>query len=283
MRRRYYTGREYVNYSSDSDRNAEGEQTVVQRSCGCCPRPPYPVPGPPGPPGPMGPRGSIGPRGPQGPFGPQGPQGEQGPAGPTGPEGPQGEQGPTGPEGPQGEQGPVGPTGPEGPQGPVGPTGPEGPAGPTGPEGPQGPQGEPGGVLSFADFFRTDDSEEYKVLQPGEDFPLPEDGAASGGITRISETSFNLADIGSYLVMFCVTTIQTPKLGLTLNGQTQAYSIAGRPSGGSQIIGMTIVTTQQEDTVLTLRYPDDESDNAVMPAEAPREDSTSHLTVVQLT
>ena len=82
--------------------------------------------------------------------------------------------------------------------------------------------------------------------------------------------------------MFCVTTIQTPKLGLTLNGEMQDYSIAGRPSGGSQIIGMTIVTTQQEDTVLTLRYPDDESGNAASPAEEPREDTTSHLTIVQL-
>ena len=62
----------------------------------------------------------------------------------------------------------------------------------------------------------------------------------------------------------------------------QDYSIAGRPSGDSQITGITIVTTQQEDTVLTLRYPEDESGNAVVPADAPREDTTSHLTVVQL-
>ena len=121
------------------------------------------------------------------------------------------------------------------------------------------------------------------VLEPGEDFPLPEDGAASGGITRISETSFRLANAGSYLVMFNVTTILTPKLGLTLNGEMQDYSIAGRPSGGSQITGITIVTTQEENTVLTLRYPEEEENEVgVIPAENPRLDTTSHLTVVQI-
>ena len=137
MRRQYfYPGRNHIIYPSD---NSGDEQTVIPKSCSCCPRPPYPVPGPPGPPGPQGPRGPMGPRGPQGPFGPQGPQGEQGPAGP------------------QGEQGP------------------------------QGPQGEAGGVLGFADFYAVNQDAETINLQPGEDYPLPENGASSGGITRIDQ------------------------------------------------------------------------------------------------
>ena len=102
MRRQYfYPGRNHIIYPSD---NSGDEQTVIPKSCSCCPRPPYPVPGPPGPPGPQGPRGPMGPRGPQGPFGPQGPQGEQDPAGPQGEQGPAGPQGEQGPQGPQGEQ-----------------------------------------------------------------------------------------------------------------------------------------------------------------------------------
>ena len=222
-RRYYYPGRNNIIYSSDT---SDEEQTVQPRSCSCCPRPPYPVPGPPGPPGPMGPRGPIGPRGPQGPFGPQGPQGEQGPA---------------------------------------------------------GPQGEPGGLLGFADFFAYNSEEEALILQPGEDFPFPNTGVTSGGISRISESSFRLSDSGSYLVMFVVTTIQTPKLGLTLNDELLEYTIAGRPSGGSQITGMTIVNVTQEDSVLTLRYPDEESDDTgVIPAAPPRDDTTSHLVIVQM-
>ena len=269
MRRQYfYPGRNHIIYPSD---NSGDEQTVIPKSCSCCPRPPYPVPGPPGPPGPQGPRGPMGPRGPQGPFGPQGPQGEQGPAGP------QGEQGP---QGPQGEQGPAGP---QGEQGPAGPQGEQGPAGSQGEQGPAGPQGEAGGVLGFADFYAVNQDAETINLQPGEDYPLPENGASSGGITRIDQTTFNLADTGSYLVMFNVTTIQTPKLGLTLNGEMQDYSIAGRPSGGSEITGMTIISVTQENSVLTLRYPDGQTEEtSAVPAENPQLDTTSHMVIVQV-
>ena len=243
--------------------------------------------GPQGEQGPTGPTGPEGPQGEQGPAGPTGPQGEQGPAGPTGPEGPQGEQGSAGPTGPQGEQGPAGPTGPEGPQGeqgPAGPTGPQGEQGPTGPTGPQGPQGPAGGVLSFADFFAINSEEEAMILQPGEDFAFPNTGANSNsGISEITETSFNLENIGSYLVMFNVTTIQTPKLGLTLDDELLDYTVAGRPSGASQIVGMTIITTTQENSVLTVRYPDDDAySGEAVPTENPRQDTTSHLVIVQL-
>ena len=138
-------------------------------------------------------------------------------------------------------------------------------------------------MLSFADFFAFNSEEEAAILRPGEDFVLPENGASGGGITRVSESSFQLADTGHYLMMFHVTTIQTPKLGLTLNGELLDYTVAGRPSGGSQIVGMTVVTVSQENSVVTLRYPEDESDNTgVLPAENPREDTTSHLVIVQL-
>ena len=40
---------------------------------------------------------------------------------------------------------------------------------------------------------------------------------------------------------------------------------------------------EQEDSVLTLRYPDEESDDTgVIPAAPPRDDTTSHLVIVQL-
>ena len=140
------------------------------------------------------------------------------------------------------------------------------------------------GIGIGQDFFAVNESTATANLQPGEDYPLPEDGANSGnGISRISETSFRLAEPGSYQVMFCVTTIQTPKLALTLDGEVLDYSVAGRPSGGSQIVGMTIVPTTQPDSVLTLRYPDEESNGEeAVPAENPRIDTTSHLVIIRL-
>ena len=138
-------------------------------------------------------------------------------------------------------------------------------------------------MLGYTDFFAVNAEEEAINLQPGEDFAFPDNGVITGGISRISESSFNLADTGNYLVMFVVTTIQTPKLGLTLNGELLAYTVAGRPSGVSQIIGMTIVNVSEENSVLTLRYPDEESNDAgVIPTESLSSDTTSHLIIVQL-
>ena len=63
----------------------------------------------------------------------------------------------------------------------------------------------------------------------------------------------------------------------------QDYSISGCPSGASEIDGMTIVTTAQDDTVLTLRYPEDEeAASDVQPTENPYLNITSHLVIVQL-
>ena len=83
--------------------------------------------------------------------------------------------------------------------------------------------------------------------------------------------------------MFHVTAVQIKKLGVTLNGTMQDYTISGRPSGASEIVGMTIVTTTQDDTVLTLRYPEDEEAiSDVQPTDNPYLDITSHLVIIQL-
>ena len=222
----------------------------------------------PGPAGPRGPAGEIGPTGPQGvagPAGPQGPTGEIGPAGPAGPQGPTGETGPAGPAGGQGPTGATGPAGPQGvaglagPQGPTGETGPAGPAGaqgPTGATGPTGPQGPAGGVQNFADFYALMPPDNAATVAPGTDVSFPQDGPNSGsGIARTGPASFNLADIGTYQILFQVSVTEAGQLLLTLDGADLAYSVAGRATGTSQIVGMALVTTTAVNSVLTVRNP----------------------------
>ena len=268
------------NYKPSSDDNKD------KNPCTVCP---------PGPRGPMGPRGPFGPRGPEGPEGPVGPQGAQGPTGPrglqgpTGPQGPTGATGPVGPQGPVGETGPVGPqgpvgetgpagpqgpvgetgpagpqgpvgeTGPAGPQGPVGETGPAGPQGPvgeTGPAGPQGPQGIAGGVLSYADFYALIPPDNAEPILPGADVSFPQNGPIlNTNIGRIGTSSFYLGEVGTYLILFQVSVTEPGQLILTLNGQDLEYTVAGRDSGMSQIVGMAIVTTTELNSVLTVRNP----------------------------
>ncbi len=169
---------------------------------------------------------------------------------PPGPQGPVGETGPAGPQGPAGE------TGPAGPQGPAGETGPAGPQGPTGETGPQGPQGLPGGVLSYADFYALMPPDNSATVAPGTDVSFPQNGPiANTNIGRLGPSSFYLGPIGTYQILFRVSVTEAGQLILTLNGQDLDYTIAGRSTGTSQIMGMAIVTTTAVNSVLTVRNP----------------------------
>ena len=264
--------------------------------CANCP------PGPVGPQGPVGPRGPAGPQGipgvrgpvgPQGPVGetgavgPQGPVGETGPAGPQGPigeTGPAGPQGPSGEAGPAGPQGPVGETGPAGPQGPIGETGPVGPQGPIGETGPAGPQGPAGGILNYADFFALMPPDNAATVAPGTDISFPQDGPNSGsGIARSGPSSFNLAEIGTYLVLFQVSVTEAGQLILTLNGGDLAYTVAGRATGTSQIVGMAMVETTVTDSVLTVRNPEGTAAAlTITPLAGGTRPVSAHLVILQI-
>ena len=249
--------------------------------------------GPTGPQGPVGATGPVGPQGPIGLTGPAGPQGPIGETGPVGPQGPIGETGPVGPQGPIGETGPVGPqgpigeTGPAGPQGPIGETGPAGPQGPvgeTGPAGPEGPQGIPGGVLSYADFYALMPSDNAETVAPGEDVSFPQNGPIlNTNIGRLSPSSFILAEVGTYQVLFQVPVTEPGQLLLTLNDQDLEYTVVGRDTGTSQIVGMAIVTTAAEDSVLTVRNP---AGNAtaltITPLAGGTRPVSAHLVITQI-
>ena len=82
------------------------------------------------------------------------------------------------------------------------------------------------------------------------------DGSNSGAdITRTGPDSFNLAQIGTYQVLFQVSVTEAGQLILTLNGEDLEYTVAGRATGASQIVGMAIVTTTAINSVLTVRNP----------------------------
>ena len=238
------------------------------KPCPCPPpRPPYP-PAPPEPvpvPYPVvGPTGPTGPMGPMGPQGVQGYQGTQGPIGPTGPQGIPGPDGATGPTGPQGVPGAVGATGavgPTGPQGPQGVAGATGAVGPTGPQGPQGvagatgPQGVAGGIAEFASFNGTSAVGDPTVVAQNTAVPFPNAIAGTTGITRLTNTSFNLAEPGEYLVQFKVNSNEAGQLGIALNGAVQPNTTFGTATANGSIDGASIITTTAPNTQLSIVNP----------------------------
>ena len=195
-----------------------------------------------------------------------------------------GETGPAGPQGPIGETGPAGPTGPQGPIGETGPAGPTGPQGPVGETGPIGPQGPAGGVLNYADFYALMPPDNAATVAPGTDVSFPQDGPNGGeGIARSGSSAFTLAEIGVYQVLFEVNVTEAGQLLLTLNGADLEYTVVGRATGASQIVGMAIVETTSVNSVLTVRNP---AGNAaaltITPVAGGPRPVSAHLAIIQI-
>lgn len=72
---------------------------------------------------------------------------------------------------------------------------------PTGPTGPAGTSG----ILSYADFYALMPPDNAATVAPGTDVSFPQDGPNSGtNITRTGASTFNLAEIGTYQILFQV-------------------------------------------------------------------------------
>jgi hypothetical protein len=145
-------------------------------------------------------------------------------------------------------------TGSRGPAGPTGSQGPPGPAGPQGPPGPAGPQGPPG-TSDFAEFLALMPPDNDATVAAGDPVSFPENGPADGTITRVNESSFTLADIGTYQVTFQVSVTEPGQLELSLNGLALPATVVGRATGTSQLVGESLVTTTTADEVLEVVNP----------------------------
>jgi hypothetical protein len=118
----------------------------------------------------------------------------------------------------------------------------------------------------------------------GADVKFPQDGPTSGtSITRVSTSAFNLVQIGTYSVQFQVSVDEPGQLILTLNGADLAYTVSGRATGTSQIVGMVLVTTNKVNSILTLRNPSGNSTAlTITPLAGGNHPVSAHLVIQQL-
>ena len=211
--------------------------------------------------------GSTGAPGATGQTGATGAQGVAGPAGPTGPTGSTGAQGipgVPGAQGPQGIQGLLGLTGGTGVAGPAGTTGATGAQGDPGPRGATGDTGAVGpagasGTMHYAEFFALAPSDDPDTIAPGTAVEFPQVGPTDGSIVAHSPSQFVLAALGPYQVTFQVSVTEAGQLVLGLDygdGVNELpYTVVGRSSGSSQIVGTALVQTTAPDAYLTVRNP----------------------------
>ena len=122
------------------------------------------------------------------------------------------------------------------------------------------------------------------TVAPGTDVSFPQDGPNSGtDIARTSTSTFNLAQMGNYQVLFQVSVAEAGQLILTLNGEDLEYTVVGRATGTVQIVGLAIVTTTAVNSILTVRNP---AGNAAALTITPNAGGTrpvsAHLVITQI-
>ena len=226
------------------------------------------------------------PPGPQGPPGPAGATGATGPQGPPGPAGAMGPAGPAGPAGTNGLNGAAGPAGPAGPTGATGATGATGLTGATGPAGPPGTNGLGSVTSSYADFYALMPDDNAATIAAGSAVEFPQDGPTNI-ISRLSTSQFTLPDIGTYQVNFQVSVSEPGQLVLGLDSTTGAtelpYTVVGRATGTSQIVGTCLVTTTVPGSTLTVRNPAGNSTAlTITPVAGGTLPVSAHLVIVRL-
>ena len=70
---------------------------------------------------------------------------------------------------------------------------------------------------------------------------------------------------------------------LTLNGEDLAYTVVGRATGTSQIVGLAIVETTSVNSVLTVRNPDGTAEALTLtPLAGGTRPVSAHLVITRL-
>ena len=85
---------------------------------------------------------------------------------------------------------------------------------------------------------------------------FPQDGPSTGfASVRLNASSFLLPAIGTYEVQFQVSVDEAGQLELVLNGTALPYTVVGRATGTSQLVGQALVTTSISNSALQVDNP----------------------------
>ena len=117
-----------------------------------------------------------------------------------------------------------------------------------------GATGASTGILDYGDFYALMPGDNATTVAAGGSVEFPEDGDTTAGITRVpsSASTFQLAAIGTYYISFQVSVTQAGQLVVVLNGSELAYTVVGRATGTSQLVGTAIIRTTAVDSILSI-------------------------------
>jgi hypothetical protein len=129
----------------------------------------------------------------------------------------------------------------------------KGDKGDKGDTGEAGPAGLAGTKINIANFYALMPGDNAATVAAGSPIEFPNDGITNNVvITRLSAGVFNLALIGIYEIFFQVSVTEAGQLVIVLNGAELPYTVVGRATGTSQIVGMSLITTTLPGSILSI-------------------------------
>jgi hypothetical protein len=134
---------------------------------------------------------------------------------------------------------------------------------------------------TYANFYAVMPSDNPQYIFGGAPVNFPQ-GSSSGGINRINLSLFNLQAIGTYQVMFEVSTTESGQLLVVLNGVELPYTVVGRATGNSQIIGMFLITTTIVNSGLEIRNPNGNAPLTITQFAGGSRPVSAHLLITKL-
>lgn len=78
-------------------------------------------------------------------------------------------------------------------------------------------------------------------------------------IARLTSSTFQMGAIGTYRVSFEVPVTEPGQLELTLNGAALPYTVVGRATGTSEIVGDSLVNVASVNSIIEVVNPSEES------------------------
>jgi hypothetical protein len=106
-----------------------------------------------------------------------------------------------------------------------------------------------------ADFYALMPGDNTATIAAGSPIEFPQNGPTNGGITRLNAAQFILSDIGLYEVNFEVSITEAGQLVVVVGGTELLYTVVGRATGASQIVGLSLIETSLLNSVISINNP----------------------------
>ena len=112
-----------------------------------------------------------------------------------------------------------------------------------------------GATADYSNFFALMPGDNSATVAVGAPVQFPQDGPSSGVIVRMDASSFKLPAVGTYEITWQVSVAEPGQLQLAVGGVGLPNTVVGRATGTSQIVGSTMITTVDADSIVSVISP----------------------------